>query len=133
MSGKAKLGIALAVMAIVGIPLAGKLRKGDNRAANTYTLVTVAGHTLPYAPRYGGQQTPEIVSSTLRLNADGTFVSTMQYGKSTGNATRDSNGTYTREGANYVLSWEGAGQTSATIEENKLTMSNEGVLFVYQN
>ncbi len=133
MSGKAKLGIALAIMALIGVPLAGKFKKGDNRAANTYTLVTVDGHAVPYAPRYSGRQTPEIVSSTLTLNPGGEFVSTMKYGKSAGGVSRDFKGTYTKEGANYVLSWEGAGQTSVTIEKNKLTMSNEGLLFVYTN
>jgi hypothetical protein len=132
MSGKAKLGIALAIIALVGVPLAGKLRKGDTRAANTYTLVTVGGHAVPYAPMQGGQRSTEIVSATLTLNPDGTFASTMKYGKPTAGETRDLKGTYIKEGPNYLLSWEGAGQTGVTIEGNKLTMNNEGMLFVYQ-
>lgn len=132
MSGKAKLGIALAIIALVGIPLAAKLRKGDTRAANTYTLVSVDRHAVPYAPMQGGQRSTEIVSATITLNPDGTFVSTMKYGKPTAGETRNFNGTYTKEGHNYLLSWEGAGQTGVTIEENKLTLNNQGSLFVYQ-
>ena len=46
--------------------------------------------------------------------------------------SRDFKGTYAKEGSNYNLVWEGAGQTPVTIDGNKLTMNNEGMLFVCQ-
>ena len=102
---------------------------GNLEVAGTYNLVSVDGHAVPYAPMPQGQRAPEIVSSTLTLNGDGTFVSTMSFG---GNMSRDFKGTYAKEGADYVLTWEGAGQTGVTIAGGKLTMNNEGMLFVYQ-
>ena len=46
--------------------------------------------------------------------------------------SRDGKGTYTKDGADYVLTWEGAGQTKVTTEGGALTMNNEGMIFVYQ-
>lgn len=148
MSNKATIGFVLVVaVVLVGLPLACKVKReiagtGSNASpafgkaaesgdfAGTYNLVTVDGHAIPYAPMHEGQQAPQIVSSGLTLNEDGTFVSTMSYNNPT--MSRDFKGTYAKVGADYVLTWEGAGQTRVTIDGSTLTMNNEGMLFVYQ-
>lgn len=154
MSDKAKTGIVLLAVALVALPLACKptgnqdpaatghsatvsgnapRATGNSEVAGTYNLVSVDGHPVPYPPRQEGQQGLQIVSSTLTLNGDGTFVSTMNYGDTPGwPRSRDFKGTYAKQGADYVLTWEGAGQTGVTIDGGTLTMNNEGMLFVYQ-
>lgn len=100
---------------------------------DTYNLVSVDGHALPYAPMHGGQRVPEVVSGSITLNGNGTFVSSMSYAKPSGETFgREFKGTYTQKGAEYILNWEGAGKTSVTIEGNTLTMNNEGMPFVYE-
>ena len=99
----------------------------------TYNLVSVDGHAVPYAPTHQGQLAPEIVSSSLSLKDDGTFSMVMSYtNPSGGTISRDFTGTYTSQGSDFNLNWEGAGQTKVTIEGDTLTLNNEGMLFVYQ-
>jgi hypothetical protein len=98
-----------------------------------YNLISIDGNPIPYAPLHQGQQAPEIVSSTFTLNEDNTFEMTMSYkNPSGGTIDRDFSGTYTNAGADFTFKWKGAGQTRATIEGSRLTMNNEGMLFVYQ-
>jgi hypothetical protein len=58
----------------------------------------------------------------------------MSYGKTPPGwpRSRDFKGSYAKQGADYVLTWEGAGQTGVTINGSTLTMNNEGMLFVYR-
>lgn len=99
----------------------------------TYNLISIDGQPVPYAPVHEGQQGPEIVSSNLTLNDDGTFSMTMSYtNPSGGSISRDFTGTYTQQGAKFNLKWEGAGQTEVTLKGDTLTLNNEGMLFVYQ-
>lgn len=141
MSTALKVVVALTLAVLVGLPIAATLsrEKGPQSAsglsgpADAYKLVTVDRHPVPYAPMHQGQQAPEIVSSTIALNNDGTFRAAMTYGMPGGGSTsRYSNGTYAKNETGFAFNWEGAGQTNVTIEGNKLTMDNEGMLFVYQ-
>ena len=101
--------------------------------AGTYTLATVDGHAVPYAPMHGGQQAPEVAGGSLTLNTDGTFSSEMRF---TNPEIRvmggSSKGNFVLERDEYVLSWEGAGKTLVQIDGDTLTMNNEGMLFVYK-
>ncbi len=97
-----------------------------------YRLVNIDGHELPYTPSHEGGA-PQVVASTLTLNADGTFRMSMSYGTTPGNSiSRDFSGTYTSEGAVLNMLWKGAGKTTATFQGNTLTLNNEGILFAYQ-
>jgi hypothetical protein len=142
MSDKANIAVMLLAVVLTALPLACKPTgsqgpaaqkrdaatpanappaTGKPHMAGTYNLVTVDGHPVPYPPQQEGQQGLQIVSSTLTLNDDGTFVSTMSYGKTPGwPSSRDFKGTYAKQGADYVLTWEGAGQTKVMIEEAHL-------------
>ncbi len=98
----------------------------------TYELVTIDGHELPYTPTHEGGA-PEVLSSTLILDADGTFRMSMTYGTASGNSMeRDFSGTYTVDGAALRFVWEGAGVTSGTLEGDTVTIVNEGIPFAYQ-
>jgi hypothetical protein len=99
--------------------------------AGTYTLVSIDGNKLPWTPPHEGSP-PEVRSSTLTLNADGTFNSTMNYGRPSGvSSSRDFSGTYTRKGDRLDFQWNGAGRTSAAYEGDSFTMTNEGIVFAY--
>jgi len=98
----------------------------------TYSLVSIDGNELPYTPSHAGGA-PQVLSSTLTLNADGTFHMSMSYGTESGNpVSREFNGTYTREDSSFRLQWEGAGVTTGTLEGDTLTIDNEGLLFAYR-
>ena len=49
-----------------------------------------------------------------------------------GNKILADSSTYGKEGADFILTWEGAGQTGVTIDGSTLTMNNENMLFVYE-
>ena len=99
----------------------------------TYSLVSIDGNKLPFAPPHEGGTPPEIRSSTFTLNADGSFALTMTYGLPSGETfSRDFSGTYTHDGSAFTFEWKGAGTTSAIMEGNTLTMDNEGVLYAYR-
>ena len=105
---------------------------GTSELTGTYSLVTIDGHALPYIPSHEGGA-PQVVSSTLTLNADGTFRMSMSYGAPSGKTvSRDFSGTYTQEGNVLNMLWKGAGKTTATFEGSTLTLNNEGILFAYR-
>ena len=91
MSSRAKLKMVLLIVLLAGLPIActttspGKAAESSG-ITGTYSLVSIDGHTVPYAPIHKGQRTPEVVSGTLTLNSGGTFDSTMSYANSSGGA-----------------------------------------------
>jgi len=99
----------------------------------TYNLVNIDGNPLPYTPPHEGGA-PEILSSTLTLNEDGTFQMSMTYGTTPGNSiSRDFTGTYTiLDDGSLRFIWEGAGITPGTLDLNTVTINNEGIFFVYE-
>jgi hypothetical protein len=128
-----KLAFFLIVMGL-SLPDYGAAQAAAQASAHTgtYTLVAIDGNELPYTPSHVGGA-PEIRSSTLTVDSDGTFTATMTYGMPSGDViSRDFSGTYTREGSIFSLQWTGAGRTSATLEGSTLTMDNEGMLFSYR-
>ncbi len=139
MSNKTKLKMVLLIVLLAGLPLACKTTTPGKAADSsgfigTYSLVSIDGHPVPYAPIHEGQQGgPEVVSSTFTLNGGGTVVSTYNYALPSGETmSRDLKGTYAEAGSDFNVKWEGAGQTKVTIEGSTLTMDNHGMLFVYQ-
>ncbi len=127
-----QVGVAL----VLGLLLAGCNQESgaakDSDPAGTYTLATINGNKLPFTPPHEGGA-PEVQSGSIKLNADGSFTSSMSYGLPAGKvSSRDFSGTYTREGTNLKLQWKGAGVTSATLEGDTFTMNNEGTLFAYR-
>jgi hypothetical protein len=147
MSNKARLGIVVVAVVLAGLPLAGKLMHGSagqpatGSAGTTYNLVALDGHPVPYAPMHEGRQAPEVAGGSLTINSDGTFTGGIKFsnpnivaggGGKGGKGGKEQPGTYTKEGNDLKLKWPGAGYTKATIDGDKLTMNNEGMLFVYQ-
>lgn len=133
MNPKTTAGIVILAAVLLGLPIGLKLKREHDLSANTYRLVSVDDHALPFAARQQGRQGPEIVSSTINLYSGGTFRATMTYkNPAGGTTTRDFKGTYSGKEAISSLKWEGAGETPITLEDNKLTVDNGGVPFVYE-
>ena len=138
-----RVGIAFAAVVLAGIAT-GCRTNGEQSpdldpaetstdATGTYNLVSIEGNAIPYAPMHLGRRQPQVVAGTITLHEGGTFASTMQYANEAGRTmSRAFSGTYSFDGAEFVLSWTGAGRTKATLEEDTFTMNNEGMLFVYE-
>jgi hypothetical protein len=104
----------------------------SNDYVGTYNLVTIDGRPLPYTPPHAGGA-PEVLSSTLTLNADGSFQMSMTYRTTPGNSiSRDFTGTYTLKEGTFRFKWEGAGVTPGALDSNTVTINNEGVSFAYE-
>jgi hypothetical protein len=120
-----------------------RLRSGTQAPValpGTYTLVTIDGHSLPFAPvdrdrPANAPPPPTVVAGTFTVNADSTFRSSMTYRVPSGDTTRvftgDFTGTYTREGEGYVFTWARAGQTPGTLRGDTLTVNNVGMMLAY--
>jgi len=104
----------------------------DNGPPGVYTLVTVNGSKLPAKVSHGDVAI-QVRSGTFTINADGTCSSKVVFGSPSGDdVTRKVNATYTREGAELNMQWEGAGKTAGTFEGDSFTMNNEGMIFAYK-
>lgn len=109
--------------------------------AGTYTLSTIDGQLVPFAPIHPGQPAnsppgPEVLSSTLLVHADGKFIMSMSYrARDAGKERyfdRPFSGSWVPDGAGYLMTWDGAGQTSAKVVADTLAINNEGMLFKYR-
>lgn len=99
--------------------------------AGTYKLLSISGSQLPCKPPHEGGA-PEVQSGSIVLNADGTLSSTTIFKIPSGQVmNREVPGTYTREGAKFIMRWKDAGMTTGTLEGSTFTMVNEGMPFVY--
>ncbi len=97
-----------------------------------YTLVSVDGSKLPATVSHGDVAI-RVRSGTFTINADGTCSSKVIFGPPSGDDfTREVNATYTREGSQLNMQWEGAGKTTGTVEGDSFTMNNEGMIFAYK-
>jgi hypothetical protein len=98
-------------------------------------LVAVAGEDLPIAPVHDGRRLPiEVAGAAFVIAPDGTFTMTMTYrNTATGDRfSRGFEGTYSvTDGAAYRFDWKGAGATRVWVEDERLIMDNEGLLFAY--
>jgi hypothetical protein len=101
----------------------------DTNPVGTYALVTVDGNKVPCTVQHEGH-TMTIKSGGFIINADGTCSSKMSLeGR---DAPIEVKATYTREGPKLTMKWQGAGMTIGTVEGDKFTMDNEGMVFVYK-
>lgn len=114
--------------------------QGARELPGTYTLVTVDGHQLPYAPVEPGRPAdapppPAVTASTFTVLTDSTFRMSMTYRMGAPGAERTMerqfNGTYKAEGAGYTFTWTNAGRTPVALRGDTLVLNNEGILFAY--
>jgi hypothetical protein len=106
--------------------------EADNNLAGTYALVSVDGKKVPCALQHEGQS-PTIKSGSFIINADGTCSSKVDFSlPGRGDSSREVKATYTRQGSELTMRWQGAGTTKGTVEGDSFTMNNEGMVFAYR-
>jgi hypothetical protein len=107
----------------------------SKEVAGVYTLVTVNGKKVPATFDHDGSAL-EVRSGSFTITADGKCSSKMTFVPPSGReATVETTATYTLVGRNLnmlSMEWEGAGNTTGTIEGNTFTMENEGMVFAYK-
>ena len=104
----------------------------DINPTGVYALASVDGKPVPCALTHEGM-TMTIKSGGFTIGADGTCSSKMSVSvPSYGDINREVKATYTRQGTNLTMQWEGAGTTIGNVDGNKFTMDNEGMVLVYQ-
>jgi len=106
-----------------------KAAAADINPVGTYALVSVDGNKVPYAMEHEGHAMT-VQSGSFIINADGTCSSKISLAGR--DAAMEVKATYTREGQKLTMKWEGAGMTIGTLEGDKFTMDNEGMVFVYK-
>jgi hypothetical protein len=97
-----------------------------------FTLVSVNGKQVPCTLTHEGV-TMIVKSGAFTLTGDGTCSSKMDFFvEARGDASREVQATYTREGAKLTMKWKGAGITTGRIDGNTFTMNNEDMVLAYQ-
>jgi hypothetical protein len=100
--------------------------------AGIYTLVSVDGKSVPCNLTHEGV-TMIVKSGTFTINADGTCRSLSIFAVPPHpDVHRDVKATYTQNGTELTMHWEGAGMTKGQINGNTFTMNNEGMVFSYR-
>lgn len=97
-----------------------------------YALVSVDGKNIPCDLGHEGVALT-IKSGVFTINADGTCHSQMAFTvPGRGDMNREVKATYTRQGADLTMQWEGAGMTMGHVDGSAFTMTNEGMVFAYR-
>ena len=107
----------------------------DEDIAGSYTLRTINGQNLPYTTSSVGVNRAEVLSSSLSLNADGTFgeersVRRTHSGVSITEAEMKF-GTYTSTSSGVTFRATTGAQVSGTTANGSITFIEEGFTFVY--
>ncbi len=118
---------------LVIVALTSSACQTDLDPTGTYELVAADGKELPAVVSHGDMEI-QVHSGLFTINADGTCKSHTDFGPPSGDqhVTRDVNATYTQADSTLNMRWEGAGQTTGTLDGDTFTMNNEGMLFTYQ-
>ena len=121
----------LALLAVTGCQSAATT-SAKASPAGVYTLVSVDGKAVPCNLAHEGAAMV-VKSGSLTLNPDGTCrcLSTFCIPPHP-DIQREVNATYTRDGAELTLRWQGAGTTQGTLQGDRFTMNNEGMIFSYR-
>ena len=103
--------------------------------AGSYTLRTINGQNLPYTTLSAGVNKAEVLSSSLSLNADGTFREERSVRRThAGVAVSEAEmkfGTYTSTGSGVTFSVTTGAQVSGKRGGGSITFVEEGFTFLY--
>jgi hypothetical protein len=100
--------------------------------AGVYKLVSVDGKTVPCDVTHEGV-TLTVKTGVFTINADGTCHSQMTFSVARrGDMSRDVDATYTCQGAELTMQWQGAGMTFGNVHGNIFTMTNEDMVLAYR-
>ena len=103
----------------------------DFDPTGSYSLRSVDGKNVPCSTTHEGV-TLTIKSGVFTIDADGRCSSQITFSvPARGDMSREVKATYTRQGAELTMQWEGAGITMGNLNGNMFTMTNEGMVFQY--
>lgn len=88
-----------------------------------YTLVSIDGHALPYAPS-------AVKSGSFIVNANGTFHLETVYDRAELGGSSASGTCYT-EGDDVKMAWDGGGLTNLSLRGDTVTLKREKTLYSY--
>jgi hypothetical protein len=112
-----------------------KQEAGSNANTNptgVYTLVSVDGKSVPCSLTHEAAALT-IKSGVFTIKTDSSCSSQITFSvPSRGDMSREVKATYTRQGAQLTMQWEGAGMTMGNVNGNSFTMTNEGTVFAYR-
>lgn len=104
----------------------------DIDPVGVYILASVDGKSVPCNLTHEGT-TMTVKSGVFTINADGTCRSQTTFSVPPHqDISREVKATYTRQGAELTMRWDGAGVTKGKIEGDRFTMNNEGMIFSYR-
>jgi hypothetical protein len=104
----------------------------DINPAGDYALVSVDGKTVPCSLSHEGVAMI-VKSGTFTFNSDGTCRSLSTFSVPPHpDVHREVKATYTRQGAELTMRWQGAGMTKGRLNGHEFTMNNEGMIFSYR-
>jgi hypothetical protein len=97
-----------------------------------YTLVSVDAKSVPCVLNMEGTALT-VKSGVFIITADGHCSSQITFSLPLrGDMSKEVKATYTRQGEELTMQWEGAGMTTGNVHGNNFTMTNEGVVFAYR-
>ena len=97
-----------------------------------YNLISVDGKNVPCSVTHEGVAVT-VKSGSFTLNADGTCRSLSTFAVPPNpDVCRDVKATFTRQGAELTMHWQGAGVTKGNLDGDTFTMNNEGMIFSYR-
>ena len=106
--------------------------KTDINPAGVYTLVSVDGKSVPCNLTHEGANLT-LKSGVFTITADGHCHSQTTFCVSTNqDISREVKATYTRQGTELTMQWEGAGMTKGAVNGNTFTMTNEEMVLTYR-
>jgi hypothetical protein len=121
----------LLLLALTGCKNATTTTTGSS-PAGVYSLVSVDGKNVPCNLTHEGVAMI-VKSGSLTINADGTCRSLSIFTVPPHpDIHREVTATYTQQGAELTLHWQGAGVTKGQFNGDQFTMNNEGMIFAYR-
>jgi hypothetical protein len=106
-------------------------------AAGTFSLVSVDGHALPYAPANGDAAlAPSVfLSGSLTLQLNGAFSISTTYQEPAARGDRlvlgKFSGSCAPDGDGYRMYWDGGGDSQLTVNGDTAIVNNYGTLLRY--
>lgn len=97
-----------------------------------YTLITVNGKNVPCDLDHEGV-TLTVQSGAFTITADGHCLSRMNFSvPQHGDMNREVKATYTIQGSDLTMQWEGAGTTLGNVHGSTFIMTNEDMVLAYR-
>lgn len=110
----------------------GGMTTAPGKITASYTLASVDGISIPGNVMHGATEIT-ISSGSFVFYDNDTCLSKTHFSAPNGrHFTREVRATVTATDGGIVMHWQGAGTTTGTIDGERFTMDNHGMIFVYR-